>query len=481
MYSQRFRCTTQEPLILFKKAKTEQSTEGLEYISGSLFRGYVAGNLFKDKELSRKEENGLSREKEEALNQTINDLIFNGSVCFGDAHLVIDEERSLPLPLSYHKYQTNVKPAYINLVPCDVPDEKHKQVREGYFVQKNGELLSQSPKHSERMKAARSLANRASEEGAMYLYRFIEAGQCFEFTVKAKTEPQLTTICEYLTKGNIYLGKSKSAEFGGKVKVEALGSFEKISEEGGVLKVKSLFAASNWCFLNEFGSYTALLTSEMLCGDKNAEIDWEKTFLRFRTYSPFNSHRNAYDAQRLIIEKGSVVTFKEPVSVSREFYTAGIGVHHTEGFGEVKWNCAFLEDLHEFDIKPFEGIDPENQKTESNDPLYLLLKMRKVARDQLNADYDKVEESINKDPFSSIGSSQWGNVQQKIKKAKDIERVKAILFTDENTKLDKSRHSKWGEKEINKLKNRVNECGNVQAFNIYVKSMINLNRDKKNE
>jgi len=131
MYIQRFQCTTTEPLILFKKAKTEQSTETLEYIPGALFKGFVANKLF-----------NASKNNPAINDEVINNFVFNGSVLFGDAHLVINEQRALPIPLSYHKFQSKEHGDVINFAKCEVPTTKVKQIKDGYFIVAGSELKS---------------------------------------------------------------------------------------------------------------------------------------------------------------------------------------------------------------------------------------------------------------------------------------------------------------------------------------------------
>lgn len=461
MYIQRFKCTTQEPIILFKKAKTEQSTETLEYIPGALFKGFVANKLFDD-----------SKNKSSINDEIINNIVFNGSVFFGDAHLVINDQRSLPVPLSYHKFQSKEHGDIINLAMRDLPDKKVKQIKEGYFIKSGGEIISGKVDISERMKAARSFAHRASEESGMYLYRYIASGQTFQFDVKTTTSEQLQEVISILTKDNVYLGKSKSAEFGGKLKIEATET-PAIKQLGN--KVKTLFTASNWCFLNEYGSYTSHLTSEMLCGHKQAQIDWNKSFLRFRTYAPFNFHRKAFDAQRLIIEKGSVIVFKEEIEVNDDFYVDGIGVHKSEGFGEVEVNPEFLN-LEKFGIRDYKK-PPKPVSGESEDPIYLLLKERSDLKLQLKLDYLKAEKLTEKYKFSNaISPSQWSNILGKVKNLNSFEEIQKVLIENTVTKVDKSKHTKWGN-DMTNLRNLITESGNTQVFKIFVKSKIN---QKKN-
>ena len=461
MYIQRFQCTTTEPLILFKKAKTEQSTETLEYIPGALFKGFVANKLF-----------DASKNNPAINDEIINNFVFHGSVFFGDAHLVIKEQRSLPLPLSYHRFQSKEHGDVINLAKCDLPTTKVKQIKDGYFITNGSEIISGKVEISERMKAARSLAHRASEESGMYLYRYIASEQTFQLDVKTATAEQLQEVISILTKENVYLGKSRSAEFGGKLKIEAINTPE-IKPFGN--KVKTLFAASNWCFLNEYGSYTSHVTSEMLCGHNQAQIDWSKSFLRFRTYAPFNFHRKAFDSQRLIIEKGSVIVFKEEVDVDIDFYTYGIGVHKSEGFGEVEVNPIFL-DLEKLAI--LEDKKTINQTvSESDDPIYLLLKERSDMKLQLKLDFLKAEKLNDKFKFSNaISPSQWSNILMKVKNLNSFEEIQKVLIENTETKVDKSKHTKWGN-DMTNLRNLITKSGNPQVFKIFVKSKIN---QKKN-
>lgn len=466
MYSQKFRCTTQEPLILFKKAKTDQSTETLEYLPGSLFRGYMANQLFNNKEYE----------------SIIDDIIFNVSVRFGDAHLCINDKRANPIPLSFHKFKTKIikegidLPEYINLANIPVPSEKHKQLREGYFILNDvDKIVFEKVAVGERMKAARSLENRASKDGAMFLYRFIKADHTFEFEVKATDKNHLTSIIDYLDNKTIYLGKSKNAEFGGKVNVEKLGESVDLLLNGEKVIAKTLYAASNWCFLNEFGTYTSQINSVMLCGVPNIDIDWTKTFLRFRTYSPFNNHRQTFDAQRLIIEKGSVVTFKKEIEIDSDFIKKGIGCHLTEGFGEVLVNPDFLK-LGNFNIiEPIKSIKNEVIRP---DYFFDILKSRANLKLQISTDFNTAQKifTSNSNKFPNNLNTQWGRIFALINDLNTKEEISAKLVTGPDAALTKSKHSKWKTNEVNSLTEIING-DTAEIFKIFVKKMINEKRN----
>ena len=64
--------------------------------------------------------------------------------------------------------------------------------------------------------------------------------------------------------------------------------------------------------------------------------------MRSRNYKTWNRHRNNKDADRIIIEKGSVLVVQLKESISSEFFEKGIGSHKNEGFGDVIINPDFL-------------------------------------------------------------------------------------------------------------------------------------------
>src|SRR5699024_6023908 len=109
-----------------------------------------------------------------------------------------------------------------------------------------------------------------------------------------------------------------------------------------------IYAKSNLCFIDETtGNYTAQPTAKQLCGDENAEILWKDCQVRSRNYKIWNRHRWNKDADRIIIERGSVFVLKLSKEVSSEFFSNGIGSHKNEGFGEVIINPDFLNSSKE--------------------------------------------------------------------------------------------------------------------------------------
>ncbi|UBM60777.1 hypothetical protein LAG90_09030 [Marinilongibacter aquaticus] len=502
MFKQAFTCKVQEPLILFKKAKTEQTTEALDYIPGSVFRGAVAAKLFAE---------GIET-------SLIDDIIFNGSVQFGDAHICLGEQRALQMPFSYYqevKKDNDKLEVFHSMGSVDwlksmglLPEEgdkeegekinpwarKLKQKRDGYFILKDGKIQSFLVETDDRIKSARSVENRASKNGLMYFYRFIEAGQTFGFEIRAKSEGLLEEIIPILKDQELYFGKSKQAEFGGSVSI----NIPETNKPGPHLVDKVaqvLYADSNLCFLNKWGEFTSAPTGEQLTGNPHAEIDWSKSQIRFRTYSPYNSYRQAYDFERLIIEKGSVFVLKKPVTISAETIENGVGCFLTEGFGRLILNPEFLTKpvyLHktfEFE-QATDSSENEGNAINTQDSALDFLE-RKYAKLQMETElYKKAGEFMKSHGLDSISASQWGAFYQAVRKVQTEAEFNITLF-DENTGICTGGvNNSWRKKNAEKLlqdkkealqKENFNEANRIDFFRIYSKRMLSEKRRQKHD
>ncbi len=467
-----YRITINEPLVLVEKEKTEQSTKALEYIPGNVFRGLIASAIFKDKE-------------NRTDNETIDDMLFNGKVRFSDAHLVIDSKRSYKVPLVYY-YDKSKKDENIYKYPyIDYGKIKPKQIKMGYFVEgKNNEINIQKVLTGDSIKSARSKEHRSSKEGNMYVYRYLKKGQEFEFEVirvsdkKNGNDNYLEEIKRYLTTGEKFIGKAKGSEYGGKV------SIENIKEEvvnQGTTKGNIIYAESNLCFLNEYGEFTARPTGEQLTGNPNAEIDWEKSQLRFRTFMPYNYHRQNWDAERLIIEKGSVFVLKNNVDIDN----SQKGCFVTEGYGRILVNPGFLKEKF-YNKKLKEKPDtpkPDDEKnySETNDTFLNKLIAKKENQDLLIEIQKEIDKFVGENKFSkSTTSSQWSRAYNIGKRANDTDDL--IRFLDEELFKGKSKEI-WKENDQKIIKKFINDFQNkrpVYAFKLLCKRMRELNKNDKN-
>src|SRR5690606_7045056 len=99
------------------------------------------------------------------------------------------------------------------------------------------------------------------------------------------------------------------------------------------------------------GRSTAQPSGAQLTGDPGAKIFWSRSQIRTRNYKTWNRYRFNKDADRVIIERGSVFVIQLSKEVSGAFFDKGIGSHKNEGFGEVLVNPPFL--LSSLDQLPF--------------------------------------------------------------------------------------------------------------------------------
>lgn len=439
MITHKYRCTVTEPLVLVKKEKTEQSTEALDYIPGNTFRGIVAASLFAIND-----------------NTQIDNIIFNGKVQFSDAHLVINNQRSLQVPATFYSAVNSDKSTLLNFNNLEDDDFKNlkklKQKRKGYFIETDSGVLIKNIEVGDRMKASRDIVRRSSEKSGLFIYRYIKKNQVFEFEVKSDDTNCLTTIKTLLNGKTNFFGKAKGAEFGGSIKIEFLKEDKKPLD--ALTSGNILYAESNLCFLNKFGEFTATPTAEQLTGNKKIEIDWEKSQVRFRTFMPYNIHRQNWDAERLIIEKGSVFVFKKgavddktEIKLDENFIANGIGYYLTEGYGRVLVNPAFLLNK---EVNIVQETKDTNETLHNNIFKYLNDKHNKTI---LNTKIqEKVDNFIRNKSFSEkITPTQWSNVFVATIQANDVDELNQLLFTSTNSICD-SGLNKWDKGDLEKLK-----------------------------
>ena len=465
-----YTCTIQENLVLISKSKTEQNTEALAYIPGSNIRGIVAGSLFNAKRKAEmKKENNT--EKINALTNDIDNIIFNGSVLFGDAHLIINGQRSYKIPASYYYEKDKDNNTIINFPTTDdFKRKKLKQQRTGYFVLENDQLHIAKPNYGDSIKSSRNIAKRSSLKNGLYVYHYLKKGQEFKFEILSENDNHLEKIKEILNGNTKFLGKAKGAEFGGKVLFKYSTKIEDVTIDKTSGRI--LYADSNLCFLNEFGEFTARPTAEQLTGNSNTKIDWEKSRLRFRRYMPYNQHRQNWDAERLIIEKGSVFVFENEVQFNENILKKGIGCFVTEGYGRVLINPAFLpendaESKNGKEIAIFkekeeyttsnnsENNKPENKEyEETKNELLVSLIHHKEEENLSQQIQEKVNKYVKDNSFSkSITASQWNRVYNATKMSANVESLEKIL---EDIQKSKSKEI-WKEKDKLLLKDFLND------------------------
>lgn len=461
-----FICKVTEPLILVKKEKSGQNTDSLDYIPGNTFRGIVAGAIAQEK--------------------CFNDIIFNNIVQFGDAHLRINNKRSLKTPFSFF-YDKNTDDEQLynfhHLSEGNWITKKLKSQKEGYLIETEDGNIMNTISYGNRIKSSRNRVHRSSEDGGMFSYHYIKKGQEFEFDVTSTNTEYLTKIITILNGKTKYFGKSKTAEFGGAIEIKfSKEKNENIEPKNG----KYLYAESNMCFLNKYGEFTATPSAEDLTGDANNEIDWENSQIKFRTYSPYNLYRQNYDFERLIIEKGSVFVFKEDVEFCADFLKNKIGCFKTEGFGNVLVSPSFLLKKEVNSTKEIPNSDNEtNSETKLNSQLVKVLQ-NKHLQNTKDIEQDKSVNEFSSKKYIQGKPSQWARVYNATTKAADYKNLKFLLSNEGGEKDDRDQSiftgglNNWKPNDIDKINDFLskNKENGIIALRKLSKKMIAITKEK---
>lgn len=414
-----YKCTLLSDVILTSMANTEGYKESLNYISGSKFLGIVAKKLYKEHNA-----------------QKILDIFHNGTVHFGDATPIIEGNATLKVPFSWFHEKGKGLADSISLhhnIEASATDVtiQLKQARQGYFSVEKKYFTTVEQDFS--IKSAYDGVSRKSKDENMYGYFSLKKGTSWAFSVE-DIDGQYADSIKNILLGRHTIGKSKSAEYG-LVQIEFLSEKTEIAKQEYKNELL-IYAQSNLCFYDNFGKSTALPTVEQLVGvgQPNAEINWAKSQVRSRNYQTWNGKRNNRDADRLIIESGSVFFVELKESINSSFFINGIGSHKNEGFGSVMINPDFLMSMTgnlekvELDIS-----SNYTYKGSLEDDLVLQCLENRQKRNDFDYTIDKkVNRFIkdNYDVFKGISNSQWGALRNYAKHSINVDTFEILAFSE---------------------------------------------------
>jgi CRISPR-associated protein Csx10 len=460
MREMNLKLTLLEDVVINERPATEGGHKGLDYLPGVVLLGAVAARLYSK----------LSP-------QDAWQVFHSGQVQFGDALPLVDDHPCWPLPLCWHdkKLESALKDGRIdgalvqNFQHGPFPgDAQPKQLRSGY-VRADGRHISIHK--SFRMKTALDPATGRISESQLFGYDSIDAGQTFVARIRASTEVRAELwdkLTSALTESKaVLLGRSRSAEYGrAEIWPLELALEPETAPATAQIPPTPLFhrGASNsnevtlWCLsdvalLDAVGQPTLEPTAAAL-GLKRGEIDWERSFLRFRRYAIWNAHRNGYDLERQVIQHGSVIALKldSPLTdAERQHLAAGIGLYREAGLGWVSVNPQLLATAQPKFASAISAapasLAPKRPKNES---LIVWLEQQQTDDQARSADEHSVREYRNElkrryglarayagvPDHLPIGPSkaQWGSVyeQARMEDSANFAKLKRELFDGTN-------------------------------------------------
>ncbi len=426
-------------LILSVDGGTAGQHESLDQIPGAVFLGAVARHYrwFAD--------------HGEAWR-----VFHDGTVRFGPAYPLVGDEPAVPVPLSWHtpKYQQDAYPdldAERDRVVCDrartdrAPEGiQWKQLRSG-FVTPTGRHVTVR-KGFRRMTAIDRSRRGHARTGMLFGYQTLVAGQTFWLRLDAPVPPAVfAKIVESLTDRPIRIGRSLSAEYG-KVRLTAwAGASDQalacrpVADAGPVL----VYLLSDAAFVDPDTGAASLAPTPTQIGLPTAgwALDRAHSFLRSRRYAPYNSQRAAFDPDRIVLVKGSVLCYArtspdvrlseaDRASLDRAM-ADGVGLYRQDGLGRILVN-PWLLDRPERRLTRSESDPPGVAAAWPTDTLGAFARRRFADRElpavahRLAHDYETylmtVRETIAEDarlagrPVASVvpSKAQWGALRTRV-------------------------------------------------------------------
>ncbi|MGV6817456.1 MAG: hypothetical protein ACWA44_09360 [Thiotrichales bacterium] len=366
-------------------------------------------------------------------------LFHSGKMRFGDGLPWNGSTSGLPVPLSWHhpKKQSYQDAGRLNAAKIFnfthnnqmTEGEQPKQMRKGY-VHLDGAFSE--PAHSSRLKTAIDASTGRSQEAQLFSYDALHKGQCFVTSVEADDEISSELFDEVIDslKQTTLLGRSRSAEYG-HVSISAIAYAQSLPSRSIAEDTIQLWLLSDLALNTPHGEATVQPDGETL-GLPKASIDWSKSFLRHRRFSPWNAARHGYDRERLVLEAGGIITLKLNGIAQEEAINKlqnGLGLYREAGLGKVWINPDLLlsthpEFLEERDVtQPSEPVKPDHplivwleNKTNTSWKAVAEAKAR-----QLESEYfDVIDQSIKLNgipdnvPYGP-SKSQWGEISSRAK------------------------------------------------------------------
>jgi CRISPR-associated protein Csx10 len=447
-----------EPAIFTANAATEAAHDTVHVIPGSALLGAAASRLYATIGDTWNAFHSGAVRFEDGLPMTQ-----NGAIAFPMPNSLHFPKRTTP---SFAGNDKNVVNGTVHSLEATVGNEnpiQFVQLREN-FLTSGGELLR--VKTLSDTKSAIAAGEMRASDGQLFVYRSIAPGQRFYAEINGPKDLVVQIVAE-LCKPTTRLGRSKSAEFGAVRVSKANKCIDLTSETAKTTSQLTLWCLSPLALIDANGFPTLTPTAKAI-GLGKGTYNPERSFVRFTTLRSFNQHRNCYDVDRPVLQRGSVLVIDgvDPDDVDKLAAKPGIGLHQALGYGRVWVNPKLLsgnalEQQAAITVSSIEMAqsDPE-PKVLSTATQYTLLKWMETRAGGTTADIKTdVDAWIkqltemyrigNRDMASgerrSVGPSpsQWGKVMEAVKSADSIDEEK--LF-DAASGLCKANAVGWQDK-----------------------------------
>lgn len=323
--------------IVSQSSATSGDHQCLDFIPGATLLGVAASRLY------------------HVLSSEQSDLLFHsGAVRFTDALPSSDAEPAWPVPLCWH--QTKGQSIYLQgsqgkQVDANTlfdpsrklpePGQQPKQLRAGHITA-SGQMITVEKDYD--LKTAINPETGSAAESQLFGYQSLKAGQVFRFSIVADAKVEaglLAQLAKELT-GQVFIGRSRSAQFG-QASIETVTA-PQLTIKPSADKQLRLWLLSDLVLLDDNGNSLLTPTAEALGLPEGSQWQVEKSFIRTRSYTPFNAKRRTYDMQRQVISRGSVLVFSLPhaLTIQEQEALQFSGLHQEAGLGHIWVNPELL-------------------------------------------------------------------------------------------------------------------------------------------
>lgn len=413
--------------VISERSATAGGHTSLDYLPGATLLGAAAARLYKDNPA------------------VAYSLFHSGAVRFGNAYpLTHDNRPTLPVPLCWHLpkgKETEDLTQACNLI--HVPDEQfeawdnrgeqQKQLRGGY-VSPDGKKLS--PERNYRIKTAVNRDRQGmADDAQLFGYQSLAAGTCWYFRVDFDDgiDPQLVGQVGDALCGAIRVGRSRSAEYG----LLAISSSEKEPLQFAPTAGERLllYCLSDLALTDRQTGAPILVPEPGVLQLDSATFNPARSYLRTRSYAPFNSTRKRFDLERQVIAKGSVLVYDRPggfgageLQQLQQRLACGIGSYRQDGLGQLLVNPPFLAEVSFAGFAAPALAPPPAAEPQRLPPLAGWLGAKAAQRSEEAAVVKQVDDWIRELAGDRCPkNSQWGQLRTIAVQGKDLDEIKSRL------------------------------------------------------
>ena len=435
-----------DDVVLSASGATEGEHQTLDYVPGSALLGWAARMLYRT--------------------LTANDawtVFHSGRVRFGDGMPLAENGLvGWPTPLSLH-YPKDTPHGCIDAETRNLAignlamDAQPEQRRSGALTDAGGFV---KVRRSYRMRTAIAGKTGRADDGRLYGYAAIEAGVSFQTAVwlDKDAEHLESALRGAFDDQKIRIGRAKGTEYGrARATITTLPPVPTTSrwKDGDDVLIWLL---SDTSLCDPLGLPTLEPTPQHF-GLSSGTLDWDRSFLRFRRWAPWNRALQSRMPDREVLARGSVLCFRGAAAGSARAAAGFAGHYSREGCGYYVISpnqlSAPLGQIALSAIGSAEIASVSTKELSADEAAFHAWAIGSGSGDALSWAMAQCSElrglyrsavALSGRPIAEVGPSptQWSVVLEQAKSANTVADLRVALFgPDENTCLIRSTDDAW--------------------------------------